>query len=37
MDMQIIATFNVNKKVMDEALLRKGRLMVEYKFKKLTA
>jgi len=37
MDMQIIATFNVNKKVIDEALLRKGRLMVDYKFKKLTA
>jgi len=37
MDMQIIATFNINKKVIDEALLRKGRLMVDYKFKKLTA
>ena len=37
MDMQIIATFNVQKKVLDEALLRKGRLMVDYKFKKLTA
>jgi len=37
MDMQIIATFNVNKKIIDEALLRKGRLMVDYKFKKLTA
>jgi len=37
MDMQIIATFNVNKKVIDDALLRKGRLMVDYKFKKLTA
>ena len=38
MDMQIIATFNTNKKdVIDEALLRKGRLMVDYKFKKLTA
>jgi len=37
MDMQIIATFNVTRKVIDSALLRKGRLMVEYKFKKLTA
>lgn len=37
MDMQIIATFNVEKKVIDKALLRKGRLMVDYKFKKLTA
>jgi len=37
MDMQIIATFNISKKVIDDALLRKGRLMVDYKFKKLTA
>lgn len=37
MDMQIIATFNTSKKVLDAALLRKGRLMVDYKFKKLTA
>lgn len=37
MDMQIIATFNANKKVIDAALLRKGRLMVNYRFKKLTA
>ena len=37
MDMQIIATFNAEKKVIDSALLRKGRLMVNYKFKKLTA
>ena len=38
MDMQIIATFNTGKKnVIDDALLRKGRLMVDYKFKKLTA
>lgn len=37
MDMQIIATFNVSKKnVIDGALLRKGRLMVDYKFGKLT-
>lgn len=37
MDMQIIATFNADKKVIDDALLRKGRLMVNYRFKKLTA
>jgi len=37
MDMQIIATFNTDKKVIDDALLRKGRLLVNYKFKKLTA
>jgi len=36
LDMQIIATLNVEKKIIDEALLRKGRLMVNYKFKKLT-
>jgi hypothetical protein len=37
MDMQIIATFNTSRKVIDSALLRKGRLMVDYKFKKLNA
>lgn len=37
MDMQIIATLNVKKDVIDEALLREGRLMVNYKFKQLTA
>ena len=37
MDMQIIATFNINKRIIDDALLRKGRLMVDYKFRKLTA
>lgn len=37
MDMQIIATFNVSRKIIDTGLLRKGRLMVDYKFKKLTA
>ena len=35
MDMQIIATFNINRQVIDDALLRKGRMMVDYKFKKL--
>lgn len=37
MDMQIIATFNATKRIIDKALLRKGRLMVNYEFKKLTA
>ncbi len=37
MDMQIIATLNVEKKVIDAALLRKGRLKVNYKFKLLSA
>lgn len=37
MDMQIIATFNAKKKIIDSALLRKGRLMVNYEFKKLSA
>jgi len=36
MEMQIIATLNVKKDIIDDALLRKGRLMVNYKFKKLT-
>ena len=37
MNMQIIATFNINKKILDNALLRKGRLTVDYKFKKLNS
>jgi hypothetical protein len=37
MEMQVIATFNTTKKISDKALLRKGRLMVDYQFKKLTA
>lgn len=37
MDMQIIATFNATREIMDKALLRKGRLMVNYKFDKLSA
>jgi len=37
MDMQIIATLNVERKVIDDALLRKGRLKVNYKFKLLSA
>ncbi|MBO0934952.1 AAA family ATPase [Fibrella sp. HMF5335] len=32
---QIIATFNANKSLLDKALLRKGRLMVDYAFGKL--
>ncbi|RYF70454.1 MAG: AAA family ATPase [Cytophagaceae bacterium] len=34
---QIIATFNANKSLLDKALLRKGRLMVDYAFGKLAA
>ena len=33
---QIIATFNVEKKIIDEALTRPGRLKVNHKFKALT-
>lgn len=32
---QIIATFNASKSLLDKALLRKGRLMVDYSFDKL--
>lgn len=32
---QIIATFNAHKSLLDKALLRKGRLMVDYAFGKL--
>jgi hypothetical protein len=34
---QIIATFNANKSLLDKALLRKGRLMIDYAFGKLAA
>lgn len=37
MDVQIIATFNKDIKKMDPALTRAGRLIVNYKFKKLSA
>ncbi|OIN58209.1 AAA family ATPase [Arsenicibacter rosenii] len=37
MHIQVIATFNANKSLLDKALLRKGRLMVDYAFGKLTA
>lgn len=33
---QIIATFNMEKNQIDEALLRKGRLIAEHQFKKLS-
>jgi broad-specificity NMP kinase len=37
MHIQVIATFNASKHLLDKALLRKGRLMVDYAFGKLTA
>jgi hypothetical protein len=36
MDIQIIATFNTNAKMIDRALTRAGRLQENYKFKKLS-
>lgn len=36
MDVQIIATFNTNAKLIDDALKRAGRLQVNYKFGKLS-
>jgi len=36
MDVQIIATFNTNAKLIDSALKRAGRLQVSYKFGKLS-
>ena len=35
MHIQVIATFNASKHLLDRALLRKGRLMVDYAFGKL--
>jgi hypothetical protein len=35
MEVQIIATFNTSKKLIDKALTRAGRLQVDYKFGKL--
>jgi hypothetical protein len=35
MHIQVIATFNANKSLLDKALLRRGRLMVDYAFGKL--
>lgn len=37
MHIQVIATFNASKHLLDKALMRKGRLMVDYAFGKLTA
>lgn len=36
MHIQVIATFNASKHLLDKALMRKGRLMVDYAFGKLT-
>lgn len=35
LNISIVATFNTDKKTLDEALLRKGRLLMNYKFEKL--
>ncbi|TAE30679.1 MAG: AAA family ATPase [Cytophagales bacterium] len=37
MHIQVIATFNANKSLLDKALLRRGRLMVDYAFGKLAS
>lgn len=36
LNIQIIATFNMKREKIDQALLRKGRLIVEHKFEKLS-
>jgi SpoVK/Ycf46/Vps4 family AAA+-type ATPase len=36
LNIQIVATFNMDKKKIDTALLRKGRLIAEHKFGKLS-
>ena len=36
LNIQVIATFNMRKEKIDQALLRKGRLIAEHKFEKLT-
>jgi DNA replication protein DnaC len=36
LNIQIVATFNMDKKKIDTALLRKGRLIAEHKFEKLS-
>lgn len=36
LNIQIVATFNMKKENIDSALLRKGRLIAEHKFEKLT-
>lgn len=37
MELQIVCTFNNDLSTIDEAFLRKGRLILEYKFEELTA
>lgn len=37
LNIQIVATFNMDRKKIDSALLRKGRLIAEHKFDKLSA
>jgi ATP-dependent 26S proteasome regulatory subunit len=36
LNIQVIATFNMKKEKIDQALLRKGRLIAEHKFEKLS-
>lgn len=36
LNISIVATFNTDKKTLDDALLRKGRLLMNYKFDKLS-
>jgi SpoVK/Ycf46/Vps4 family AAA+-type ATPase len=36
LNIQVIATFNMKREKIDQALLRKGRLIAEHKFEKLT-
>jgi ATP-dependent 26S proteasome regulatory subunit len=36
LNIQIIATFNMKREKIDQALLRKGRLIAEHKFDKLS-
>ncbi len=36
LSIQIVATFNMRREKIDQALLRKGRLIAEYKFEKLS-
>jgi hypothetical protein len=36
LSIQIVATFNMKREKIDQALLRKGRLIAEHKFSKLT-
>ncbi len=36
LNIQVIATFNMKKEKIDQALLRKGRLIAEHKFEKIS-